>query len=746
MCAFSRRMALLRTLTLVVLLLVPAPRAPAGLADACVGDCDGDGMVAINELIAGVGIALGQQPVSTCANIDRNGDGAVTVEELIAAVRAALDGCPGSPTATPTDAPTAMPTATAAVTLTLTASATPTLPVTEVPSATAPATPTATAPPTLSATPSFTPTATATPFGAPTDLVVAIDGGDVRLVWNNPDPLGGFTQARVLRRLNAAVDGPDDAAAETVFSGAASNAAHPLLALLPNVPEDNRTYHYAVFACSAAGSCGADGAAATLTPTLPDVLRGGGYVIHWRHASADVCSDKTNLGTAANPIVPDWWKSCDANCPAPPGESTATARQLNDEGRDESVRIGQAFDILRLPVGRVLSSEFCRNVGTAELMDLGAPIEQLPSITFFVYDEANRCANSYELIAAAPAAGTNTAIIGHAGFPSPACPVIGTLAWGEAAIFKPDGAGGTPFVTRVSDDEWADLLPAGPSGLSAGIEATHVRLTWSNGPAYPRVRVLRRLNDAVAGPADPDATLVFSGVTDTLLDPVSNLLPGTPSEPRTYHYAVYGCVGSSCETVGTATFISPTLAQLLRAGGYTIFFRHASARLCADNTDLGTAANTTVPNWWKSCDATCPLPPDVTTATARQLSDVGRIEATSIGAAFAAQGFPVGRVISSEFCRAVQTAELADFGAPIEQSPAVTFFVYDEAGRCEATRVLLAERPTAGSNTAIISHSGNDCPPISGLSMGGAAIYRPNPGGGATFVTALNWEQWGTLP
>jgi len=741
-------MALLRTLVLAVLLLVPAQRAPASPADACAGDCDGDGMVAINELIAGVGIALGQQQASTCASLDRNGDGAVTVEELIAAVRAALDGCPAAPTATPTDAPTALPTATAAATLTATAS--PTLPVTESPSASATATPPAPATPTLSATPSitpsFTPTPTATPFGAPSDLLVAIDSREVRLVWTNPDPLGGFTQARVLRRLNAAVDGPDDAAAETVFLGAASNAAHPLLALLPDVPEDNHTYHYAVFACTAAGICGAEGAPATLTPTLPDVLRGGGYVIHWRHASADVCGDHTDLKTAAETTYPDWWKRCDADCPTTPLSGTATARQLNDEGRDESARIGQAFDILRLPVGRVLSSEFCRNVDTAELMDLGAPIEQLPAITFFVYDEANRCANSYDLLAEPPAAGTNTAIIGHAGFSSPACPVIGTLAWAEAAVFKPDGAGGTSFVTRVSDDEWADLLPAGPSGLSANIEATHVRLTWTNGPDYPRVRVLRRLNDAVAGPADPDATLVFSGVTDTLLDPVSNLLPGTPSEPRTYHYAVYGCVGSSCETVGTTTFISPTLAQLLRAGGYTIYFRHASARQCADQLELGTAANTTVPNWWKSCDATCPLLPEVTTATARQLSDVGRIEATSIGAAFAAQGFPVGRVISSEFCRAVQTAELANFGAPIEQSPAVTYFVYDEAGRCEATRALLAERPAAGNNTVIISHSGNTCPPISNLNMGGAAIYRPNPGGGATFITDLNWEQWGTLP
>lgn len=447
-------MAPLRTLTLFVFLFAPVLRAPSGLADACVGDCNGDGKVAINELIAGVGIALGQQPVSACASLDRNGDGAVTVGELIAAVGSALDGCAASPTATPTDTPTAVATVTVATTLPLTES--PTASATSTPAASATATPSETATP----SPSYTATPTSTPFGVPSDLMVAIDGGDVRLVWNNPDPLGGFTQALVLRRLNAAVDGPADAAAETVFVGAASAATHPLLALLPNVPEEIRTYHYAVFACTAAGFCGADGAPATLTPSLPDVLRGGGYVIHWRHASANVCDDKVDLGPAATTTTPNWWKSCDATCPAGSPSSTATARQLNDEGRDESVRIGRAFDILGIPVGRVLSSEYCRNLGTAELMDLGAPIEQLPAITYYVHGEANRCANSYELLAENPAAGTNTAIIGHAGFPSPSCPVLGGLAWAEAAIFKPDALGGTSFVTRVSDDDWADLLPA----------------------------------------------------------------------------------------------------------------------------------------------------------------------------------------------------------------------------------------------------------------------------------------------
>ena len=94
----------------------------------------------------------------------------------------------------------------------------------------------------------------------------------------------------------------------------------------------------------------------------------------------------------------------------------------------------------------------------------------------------------------------------------------------------------------------------------------------------------------------------------------------------------------------------------------------------------------------------------------------------------------------------MQTAELADFGAPTELSPAITFFVYEEDGRCDASRALLAVRPAAGTNTALVSHAGNVCPPLSSLGMGGAALYRPDGAGGTAFVAELDWDDWATLP
>src|SRR4030095_3399536 len=72
----------------------------------CRGDCNDDGDVAVNELIRGVQIALGEVTVDTCPAVDTDGDGAVQLFELIGAVHSALFGCPGTPpTPTPSSSP-----------------------------------------------------------------------------------------------------------------------------------------------------------------------------------------------------------------------------------------------------------------------------------------------------------------------------------------------------------------------------------------------------------------------------------------------------------------------------------------------------------------------------------------------------------------------------------------------------------------------------------------------------------------
>jgi pseudomonalisin len=59
----------------------------------CPGDCNGDSVVGIDEVVIGVNIALGTTPLSQCLGLDTNGDGVVTVDELLQAVGHALNGC-----------------------------------------------------------------------------------------------------------------------------------------------------------------------------------------------------------------------------------------------------------------------------------------------------------------------------------------------------------------------------------------------------------------------------------------------------------------------------------------------------------------------------------------------------------------------------------------------------------------------------------------------------------------------------
>ncbi|MEO8605167.1 MAG: hypothetical protein ABI629_21545 [bacterium] len=78
------------TLTVTTL---PTTTATA-VAPVCIGDCNHDGLVTVDELVRAVGIALGTTPFSGCAGIDADGDGAVAIDELIRAVNNALQSCP----------------------------------------------------------------------------------------------------------------------------------------------------------------------------------------------------------------------------------------------------------------------------------------------------------------------------------------------------------------------------------------------------------------------------------------------------------------------------------------------------------------------------------------------------------------------------------------------------------------------------------------------------------------------------
>jgi hypothetical protein len=59
----------------------------------CVGDCDDNGVVVVNELVTGVNIALDRAEVSQCPDFDIDGSQTVSVNELVSGVNALLRGC-----------------------------------------------------------------------------------------------------------------------------------------------------------------------------------------------------------------------------------------------------------------------------------------------------------------------------------------------------------------------------------------------------------------------------------------------------------------------------------------------------------------------------------------------------------------------------------------------------------------------------------------------------------------------------
>lgn len=61
-------------------------------AEACIGDCNGDLTVAINELIQGVNLSL-NGGTTGCASFDESGNGQIEINELILGVNNGLFGC-----------------------------------------------------------------------------------------------------------------------------------------------------------------------------------------------------------------------------------------------------------------------------------------------------------------------------------------------------------------------------------------------------------------------------------------------------------------------------------------------------------------------------------------------------------------------------------------------------------------------------------------------------------------------------
>lgn len=175
----------------------------------------------------------------------------------------------------------------------------------------------------------------------------------------------------------------------------------------------------------------------------------------------------------------------------------------------------------------------------------------------------------------------------------------------------------------------------------------------------------------------------------------------------------------------------PALVEALRRGGYVIYFRHAA-------TDYSIPESQQGETWWQSCD------PQVV----RNLSEAGRDQARAIDEAFRALQIPMDRVLSSEFCRAAETARLA-FGE-VEVNPDLTGFgTADEVERerrVAALQAMLATPPSAGANTILVAHGFNiQAAANVSLPEGGAVIFEPLGQAGFRLIARVSADEWSTL-
>jgi phosphohistidine phosphatase SixA len=170
---------------------------------------------------------------------------------------------------------------------------------------------------------------------------------------------------------------------------------------------------------------------------LVSALHRGGYVVFFRHTATDRSPDDQH---------PVDFGDCD------------TQRNLSDDGRDQARAIGEAFERLDIPVGRVLSSPFCRAIDTAEIaFGRTTPEPAIENLETSADDTEREHRNDglRRLLSAAPDDGTNTVLTSH-GYNIEAVADV-TTAEGDGYVFRPEAAGSYVLVATITPDGWGEL-------------------------------------------------------------------------------------------------------------------------------------------------------------------------------------------------------------------------------------------------------------------------------------------------
>lgn len=187
--------------------------------------------------------------------------------------------------------------------------------------------------------------------------------------------------------------------------------------------------------------------------------------------------------------------------------------------------------------------------------------------------------------------------------------------------------------------------------------------------------------------------------------------------------------------IPAATPLAPTeLLERLRAGGYTIHFRHA----LTDHNRPDIAAAITSPACVELGDCgDC--------SQQRNLSEAGREQARKIGLAIRALNIPIGAVLASPLCRTMDTARLM-FGR-VRAEPDVRG---GGPGRSSYPGLLrlLSTPVSAGANQFLSGHA-SQFNTLAGvdfhLDEGDAAVIRGLDGGKFEIIALVSSDEWERL-
>jgi phosphohistidine phosphatase SixA len=170
------------------------------------------------------------------------------------------------------------------------------------------------------------------------------------------------------------------------------------------------------------------------------------------------------------------------------------------------------------------------------------------------------------------------------------------------------------------------------------------------------------------------------------------------------------------------------LATALRDGGLVILVRHGATFTDQADTDPFNFENI---------------------SAQRNLNDNGKALARSFGEALRQAGVPVGKVYTSKFNRAYETATIAGF-TDIERTVDLTegglvVTPNENNRRADALRKLLETSPKPGTNTVLITHKPNILDALGkdwfDVKEGEASIFRPE-NGRYVLVARLQMADW----